>query len=141
MRHRVGLFCALRAIIQSFGPAAACGGAGLANTLHGGAGAVTAPLVGHRTMAAYVIWDVRVVVCAGNVNKSQNRCVAWRIGGGGSGGGGVNRGCAIHSLAHALAHAFTRSLGGVLAPSAAPPVPADTCAMRPGHAFCYMLPA
>lgn len=43
----------------------------------------------------------------------------------------------IHSLTHSLVHPFTRL---VVAPLAAPPVPAYTCARRPGHAFCYMLP-
>lgn len=61
-------------------------------------------------MAAYVIWDVRVVIRAGNVNKSQNRRIAWRIGGGGSGGGGVNRGARfIHSLMHSLTRSSVHS--------------------------------
>lgn len=51
---------------------------------------------------------------------------------------GSKLGCAIHSLAHARVHPFTRLL--VVALLAAPPVPAYTCAMRPGHAFCYMMP-
>lgn len=91
-------------------------------------------------MAAYLIWKVRVI-CAGNVNKGQKQCITWRIGGGGSGEEGVYWGAFlhsfIHSLAHSLVHLFTRL---VIAPLAAPPVPAYTCAMRPGHGFCYMLP-
>lgn len=48
----------------------------------------------------------------------------------------------IHSFIHSLTHAFTRSSvhSACRRTISGPAVPAYTCAMRPGHAFCYMLP-
>lgn len=90
-----------------------------------------------RTMAPHLIWNVRVI-CAGNVNKGQKQCITWRMEAEVQGRRGyIGVLFFIHSLADSLVHPFTRV---VIAPLAAPPVPAYTCAMRPGHAFCYMLP-
>lgn len=95
-------------------------------------------------MGAYLIWNVRVI-CAGNINKrpeTVHHLAHWRRRGSRFGvrrrrRRGVNWGAFIHSFTHSRVHPFTRL---VIAPCAAPPVPAYTCAMRPGHAFCYMLP-